>query len=84
MKDTSDPSLIIPDKLQTMAQSFYESNNRKVLIDRGDLVRAHQDYFHVKNAEFTRLIERVIVFQKRLSECETLFAEWKKLDECAR
>ena len=62
-----------------MAQSFYESNNRKVLIDRGDLVRAHQDYFHVKNAEFTRLIERVIVFQKRLSECETLFAEWKNL-----
>ena len=61
-----------------MAQSLYESNNRKALIDRGDLVRAHQDYFDVKNAKFTRLIGRVIVFEKRLSECETLFAEWQK------
>jgi hypothetical protein len=69
---------MIPDKSHTMAQSFYESNNRKVLIDRADLVRAHQDYFDVKNAEFTRLIERVVVFEKRLSECEILFAEWQK------
>jgi len=70
---------MMSDKLQTMAQSFYESNNRKALmIDRGALVRTHQDYFDVKNAEFTRLIERVIVFEKRLSECETLFAEWQK------
>jgi hypothetical protein len=61
-----------------MAQSFYESSNRKVLIDRADLVRAHQDYFDVKNAEFTRLIERVIVFEKRLSECEIRFAEWQE------
>lgn len=61
-----------------MAQSFYESNNRKVLIDRAALVRTHQHYFDVKNAEFTRLIERVVVFEKRLSECETLFAEWQK------
>jgi hypothetical protein len=62
-----------------MAQSFYESNNRKALmIDRGALVRVHQDYFDVKNAEFTRLIERVIVFEKRLSECEILFEEWQK------
>jgi hypothetical protein len=68
---------MIPDKSHTMAQSFYESSNRKVLIDRADLVRAHQDYFDVKNAEFTRLIERVVVFEKRLSECEILFAEWQ-------
>jgi hypothetical protein len=70
---------MIPDKSQTMAQSLYESNNRKAsMIDRGALVRAHQDYFDVKNAEFTRLIERVIVFEKRLSECEILFVEWQK------
>jgi hypothetical protein len=61
-----------------MAQSFYELNNRKALmIDRGALVRAHQDYFDAKNAEITRLIERIIVFEKRLSECEILFVEWQ-------
>jgi hypothetical protein len=70
---------MIPDKSQTMTQSFYESNNRKALmIHRGALVRAHQNYFDAKNAEFTRLIERVIVFEKRLSECEILIAEWQK------
>ena len=47
------------------------------MIDRGALVRAHQDYFDAKNAEITRLIERIIVFEKRLSECEILFVEWQ-------
>jgi len=42
------------------------------------LVRAHQDYFDFKNAEIARLMERVIVFEKRLSECEIRFAEWQE------
>ncbi len=49
-----------------------------MIIDWGALVRVYQNYFDVKNAEFTQLIERVIVFEKRLSECEIRFAEWQK------
>ena len=48
------------------------------MIDRGALVRTHQDYFDFKNAEIARLIERVIVFERRLSECEIRFAEWQE------
>ncbi len=47
-------------------------------IDWGALVRAYQDYFDFKNAEVTRLMEKVSVFEKRLSECEIRFVEWQE------
>jgi hypothetical protein len=62
-----------------MAQSFCQRSNKKAMkMDWVALVRAHQDYFDFKNAEIARLMERVIVFEKRLSECEIRFAEWQE------
>jgi hypothetical protein len=62
-----------------MAQSLCEWKNRKaMMIDWGALVRAYQNYFDVRNTEFTQLTEKVIVFEKRLSECEIRFAAWQK------
>ena len=47
-------------------------------IDWVALVRAHQDYFDFKKAEIARLIESVVIFEKRLSELEIRFAEWQE------
>ncbi len=62
-----------------MAQSHCEWSTRKAMtIDWAALMRAYQDYFDFKNAEYARFIDRVLVFEKKLSECEIRFAEWQK------
>ncbi len=59
-----------------MAESFRELSNRiTMMTDWVALVRAYQDYFDFKNAEVARLMERVSVSERRLSDCELRFAE---------